>query len=313
MFKRFISVFLVLVMMLSVFAVVPASAYESDDYAETSADNDWYTLYDDFIYKALYYNYAKFYNDIPIKFMLHDMDFDGNPELVATNGTFVMAGGGNHVFTIKNGSVVFAGTVGFRSAYMYYHMNSSYRGLYCQDGNMGGYTCVYYDMKNYKIRNTTVFTSAVEVQGYPDISVFNSSLYKAYKNATVYDKTQYDCFGMRKFRYRLDGYTRSEIYNSLGYNNFVKKFQFQAIPKVKKFENVQGGAKITWNSIKGAEKYKVYVKSGSSWKTVGATTDTSFIHKTAKSGTTYTYTVKCISADETRAVLSADNERTRHP
>lgn len=301
MLKRCISVFLVIALMLGVAAVIPASAYESNDYAETSADNDWYALYWNFLREQNYYLLADYYTTVP-EFTLHDMDFDGNPELLSTFGGIGL-GTSHYVFTIKDGQIVYAGTLGSGDGVTFYHMNSSYRGLYSQSGRQGSYWCSYYYMENYKIVSKNVFTTMVppNSDSKPKITVNNSNLYSAYKKATEYSKEWYYSFGMRKARYNIEGYDRSEIFGTLGYNNFVKKYQFLAIPKIKKFENVQSGAKITWNSIKGAEKYKVYVKSGSSWKTVGTTTETSLIHKSAKSSKSYTYTVKCISADETRA------------
>ncbi len=302
MTKRIVSLIMVLVMSLSALSVAPVSAAEIDEIAETSANNNWYSLYEDFIWNDDYYDLAYYFYREPVEFMLHDMDFDGNPELITSNGSYVMAEGGKHVFTVKNGRVVYAGTVGRRAAQMFYHMNSSYRGLYCQDGNMGYYTCNYYYMKDYKIESIYVHSSEVQPPNYnPKISVKNSTLYKAYKKATSYNKQYYEYCGLREENYMLNGYTWSDIFYTLGWDKFVGKYQYLAIPKVKKFENVSGGVKVTWNSIKGAENYRLYVKSGDSWKTVGTTTGTSLTHKTSNSGKTYTYTVKCLSADKKRS------------
>ena len=69
-------------------------------------------------------------------------------------------------------------------------------------------------------------------------------------------------------------------------------------PKLGKAENVNGGVKITWSKVSGAAKYRVFRKSGSSsWAKVGDTTSTSYTDKTVKSGTKYTYTVRCITSD----------------
>ncbi|MCH5320477.1 MAG: CHAP domain-containing protein [Eubacterium sp.] len=68
-------------------------------------------------------------------------------------------------------------------------------------------------------------------------------------------------------------------------------------PEVTSISSVKTGTKIVWSSVSGAEKYKVLRKTnGTSWVTVGTTTSTSLTDTTAKSGVTYTYTVRCITS-----------------
>ena len=67
-------------------------------------------------------------------------------------------------------------------------------------------------------------------------------------------------------------------------------------PKITKIENTAKGAKLTYGKVPGAVKYRVFMKNNGKWSSLGVTTGTSFIHNTAKSGTKYTYTVRCISA-----------------
>ncbi|MBE6824953.1 MAG: hypothetical protein E7513_06370 [Ruminococcaceae bacterium] len=304
MTKRIVSLIMVLVLSLSVLAVAPVSAAEVDDFAETSAYSldHWYYRYHEFIFNEMYYySGAYYYPDEPIKIMLHDMDFDGVPELITSNGGFSMASRTNYVYAIKNGSVIYVGDVGSRMADMFYHMNSSYRGLYYQGGNMGVFGCTYYYMKNYEIIRKYVFSSEINTTGKPITTVTNSTLYSAYKKATKTGDKYLKSIGLRAPNYELKGYEWSDIFYTLGWDKFVGKYQYLSIPKVKKFENVNGGVKVTWNSVKGAENYRLYVKSGSSWKTVGTTKGTSYTHKTSNSGKTYTYTVKCLSADKKRS------------
>ncbi|MBQ8860087.1 MAG: hypothetical protein IJ015_01955 [Ruminococcus sp.] len=81
-------------------------------------------------------------------------------------------------------------------------------------------------------------------------------------------------------------------YNKTGVNN-----TFLSVPVIKSVTSTDTGLEIKWNKVTGAENYKVYVKSGNTWKAVGITNDTSFIDRAAVSGKAYTYTVRCISAD----------------
>ena len=68
-----------------------------------------------------------------------------------------------------------------------------------------------------------------------------------------------------------------------------------AAPKLKSVENVATGIKFTWNKVTGADNYEIYRKTGNgAWKKLATVkgTVTTYTDKTAKSGTTYKYTVK---------------------
>ena len=90
-------------------------------------------------------------------------------------------------------------------------------------------------------------------------------------------------------------------------NNFVTDFNsagwkntFLSVPSLKPVENTYSGMKLTWQKVGGAENYRVFVKSGSTWKKIGETTSDSFIYTSVTPGKSYTYTVRCISTDGTR-------------
>ena len=78
-------------------------------------------------------------------------------------------------------------------------------------------------------------------------------------------------------------------------------------PKLKSAENTSDGVKITWEKVSGAARYGVYVKSGSTWKAVGTTSDTSFVDKNAVYGVLNTYTVKCVNVSSTGEVTAASS------
>ncbi len=68
-------------------------------------------------------------------------------------------------------------------------------------------------------------------------------------------------------------------------------------PSLSSVSNANGGVTVKWSAVSGAAKYRVFRKvSGGSWAKVADTTSTSYTDKTAKSGTTYIYTVRCINS-----------------
>lgn len=70
-------------------------------------------------------------------------------------------------------------------------------------------------------------------------------------------------------------------------------------PTLKSVSNAYGGVTLTWSSVKFSEGYRVFYKTaGGSWAKLADTTSTSYKHTTAKSGTKYYYTVRCITADK---------------
>lgn len=64
-------------------------------------------------------------------------------------------------------------------------------------------------------------------------------------------------------------------------------------PALRKIENTTGGQRITWNAVKGASAYKVFVRSANGWTPVGVTQKTSLLYDRVLSGSRYTYTVCC--------------------
>ena len=67
-------------------------------------------------------------------------------------------------------------------------------------------------------------------------------------------------------------------------------------PALKTPENVTSGINVSWNKVDGAQKYYVYRKtSGTSWSRIAEVASASYVDKTAKSGSTYTYTVRAVN------------------
>ena len=87
-----------------------------------------------------------------------------------------------------------------------------------------------------------------------------------------------------------------------------KSVTYVAVPILKSAENAPLGVKVTWEKSAGASKYRVFRKEGTgTWKKVADVGNVvSYTDQTAVSGHTYTYTVRCLSADGTAFISSFD-------
>ena len=69
-------------------------------------------------------------------------------------------------------------------------------------------------------------------------------------------------------------------------------------PVIKSAAVAYGGVNVTWDAVKGASKYRVFRKqAGKGWTKLADTAALTYTDKSAVSGTTYNYTVRCISDD----------------
>ena len=81
-----------------------------------------------------------------------------------------------------------------------------------------------------------------------------------------------------------------------GYSD-ARSITFNAMPQISSVANTTSGVKITWAKVAGAAKYRVFYKTASGWTRIADTASTSYTWTGAKAGTTYTFTVRCISSD----------------
>ena len=101
-----------------------------------------------------------------------------------------------------------------------------------------------------------------------------------------------------------DGKSYTSAYDSKG-----KTITYVAAPKISSLSKTSSGVQIKWGKVTGAVNYKVFRKTANGkWTVVGTTTSTSFVDKTAKKGTKYTYTVRCISKDGKSYTSSYDSK-----
>ena len=93
-----------------------------------------------------------------------------------------------------------------------------------------------------------------------------------------------------------------------GYDSKGKSVKYISAPKITKAESVDGGVKISWNKVNGAEKYRVYYKGNKGWTRLADTTSTSYTDSKVSSGKTYTYTVRCINSSATKFTSGYDSK-----
>lgn len=88
-------------------------------------------------------------------------------------------------------------------------------------------------------------------------------------------------------------------------------YTYYPTPKITKCEAVSGGVEITWNPVKGAEKYRVYYKGSKGWTRMADVSGTSYVDTDVSAKHWYTYTVRCVSSDGTRFMSDYDANGTR--
>ena len=80
-----------------------------------------------------------------------------------------------------------------------------------------------------------------------------------------------------------------------------------ATPVMTSISNTTSGVQLKWNKVSGAEKYRVFRKTGSSgWKKLADLTGTSYTDKTISIGTTYVYTVRCVNSSGSTVMSAYD-------
>ncbi len=92
-----------------------------------------------------------------------------------------------------------------------------------------------------------------------------------------------------------DGKTYTSAYDT----SKSKSITYIAQPVVTGAVNTASGVQVTWNAVPGAAQYRIFYRVGNgSWtRAAGDATGTSKIVTGLTKGTTYTFTVRCVSAD----------------
>ena len=101
-----------------------------------------------------------------------------------------------------------------------------------------------------------------------------------------------------KYTYTVRCVTADGKAYASGYDTAGKTFTAFANPKVSSVVNAATGVTVTWGKVSDAAKYRVFYKTGNgSWTKIADTASTSYTWTGAKSNTTYTFTVRCVTSD----------------
>ena len=85
-------------------------------------------------------------------------------------------------------------------------------------------------------------------------------------------------------------------YNTNGWK-YTYRVPWLTTPQINSLKSTDNGVEIKWNKVSGAAQYRVFYKGANgSWKRLATTAATSFTDDDVRSGSTYTYTVRCVDA-----------------
>jgi hypothetical protein len=110
------------------------------------------------------------------------------------------------------------------------------------------------------------------------------------------------------YTYTVRCITEDEMDYTSRYDKNGLTVTYLSQPSVSSVANSASGVTIKWGKVTGAAKYRIFRKTGSGgWTKLADTVDVTFTDAKAVNGTTYSYTVRCLSSDGSTLVSSYDN------
>ena len=179
---------------------------------------------------------------------------------------------------------------------IFYNAGTNTDGMTVTFGNTVKYIPAYLfatdqDEKSEVYANVKTVTIGSNVQSIGEYAFYNCyNLSKVTCNSTKAVAGDY-AFG-NDYRLKVHLYAYSSLVNYLKNCGISYAYLTPTTPSLNKIENTTNGVKVTYYS-KGNTGYYIYRKSGNeNWTRIATTKSSSYVDKTAKSGTTYTYTVR---------------------
>ena len=104
--------------------------------------------------------------------------------------------------------------------------------------------------------------------------------------------------GGTKYSYTVRCLSEDSTKYISAYNTTGRVVTFVAPPAVPTVKNTKNGIVVSWKKPAGAVNYRIFRKTGTGgWAKLVDTTALTYTDKSAKNGTKYTYTIRCISSD----------------
>ncbi len=314
--KKILSIILCMVMILLVIPIVTLSAGAAD------------TSYRDSFIDSILKNEKVWRGDNPYinggYLVFRDLNMDGKPEFIIKDYGGSMRNFSNDVYYYSSGKLVSAGggSENIVSGYpgslsLYYNKSTNqirYLGSWVMRNGMQSYIGANYSFsfngKNMSIKYYSGlqylkdFSSGKETYTYYDgasdygdlgnHNIISKSMYESINNKAVNGFVELKPREVSISIAEWDNYsnTSKKIALRESYDGFFVDYPMLSTPKITSLSNDFDGIKT------GAAKYRVYRKTGSgSWTKLGDTTKTYWVNKAVRSGTKYTYTVRCVSKD----------------
>lgn len=104
----------------------------------------------------------------------------------------------------------------------------------------------------------------------------------------------------KSYRYTIRCISKDSKAFTSGYDSKGRTYTYKTnlpVPKITKGETVSNGIKISWGAVAGVNKYRVFYKSNNTWVKIADTASTSFVDTNVVYGSSYTYTVRCLTSN----------------
>ena len=174
-------------------------------------------------------------------------------------------------------------------------------GDFSTDYDEAGYTQTYYNPPRLRTLTCTQAGLKLTWDAVPTIerySVYRKSAGEAWSLLALSEHTDYTDTAVtsgKQYTYTVKGVTQDGVSNLTFHDTKGMTRTFVAAPQITSFKNLAEGTAITWGKCAGAGAYRVFLKSGGSWKKLADTTACTYTHKNLKNNTSYVYTVRAIN------------------
>ena len=109
----------------------------------------------------------------------------------------------------------------------------------------------------------------------------------------------------KSYRYTVRELTSSGAYLYDSFDETGLTHAYLKTPTLKA-ETATGGVMLSWDAVEGAQGYRIFYRSSNGWSRMAVTKDNYLLDTDVRSGNSYTYTVRCITADGERYTSYCD-------